>query len=228
MKKWSNEELLEAVKLCKSGLRYREIAGKINRTERAVKNKLEEFKIQYSTYNTIEKENCKCLNCNSIFVKQSSSKRKFCTQSCATIFNNKKKKKNSTCKECRNEIKFHKVYCNNECQQKFQRKLIFEKIEKGIHATVGSKIFKTYLIEKFGEQCMKCSWKDKNEYSNKIPVELHHIDCNPDNNKINNLQLLCPNCHSLTKNWKGITQGSGRYSRRRKKRREDYKNGKAH
>ena len=29
---------------------------------------------------------------------------------------------------------------------------------------------------------------------------MHHIDGDCTNNKIENLQLLCPNCHSLTSN----------------------------
>ena len=33
-------------------------------------------------------------------------------------------------------------------------------------------------------------------------IELHHIDGNAYNNKLDNLVLLCPNCHSLTKNYK--------------------------
>ena len=31
-----------------------------------------------------------------------------------------------------------------------------------------------------------------------IPLELHHIDGNHYNNDLNNLQILCPNCHSMT------------------------------
>jgi len=34
----------------------------------------------------------------------------------------------------------------------------------------------------------------------KIPLELHHIDGNRFNNSLDNLQILCPNCHSLTHN----------------------------
>lgn len=34
-----------------------------------------------------------------------------------------------------------------------------------------------------------------------IPLELHHIDGNHDNNALTNLQILCPNCHSLTENY---------------------------
>jgi 5-methylcytosine-specific restriction endonuclease McrA len=34
-----------------------------------------------------------------------------------------------------------------------------------------------------------------------IPIELHHIDGNRFNNNLENLQLLCPNCHALTPNY---------------------------
>lgn len=30
-----------------------------------------------------------------------------------------------------------------------------------------------------------------------LPLELHHIDCNHFNNNFDNLQILCPNCHSI-------------------------------
>lgn len=31
-----------------------------------------------------------------------------------------------------------------------------------------------------------------------IPLELDHIDGNHQNNALQNLRLLCPNCHALT------------------------------
>lgn len=34
-----------------------------------------------------------------------------------------------------------------------------------------------------------------------ITLQVHHKDGNKDNNELNNLQLLCPNCHSQTDNW---------------------------
>ncbi len=48
------------------------------------------------------------------------------------------------------------------------------------------------------ENCTLSKWLD-----NPIPLELHHVDGNRDNNEFNNLELLCPNCHSLTDNYRG-------------------------
>jgi hypothetical protein len=36
-----------------------------------------------------------------------------------------------------------------------------------------------------------------------LPLELHHINGNPRDNRLVNLELLCPNCHSQTDNWGG-------------------------
>lgn len=50
-------------------------------------------------------------------------------------------------------------------------------------------------------------------------LQLEHIDGNSDNNKLNNLQLLCPNCHSQTPTWgaKNIGSHSSRNIIRRKR-----------
>ena len=48
------------------------------------------------------------------------------------------------------------------------------------------------------ERCESCGL---NEWlGTKITLELHHVDGNRYNNKLDNLQILCPNCHSMTPN----------------------------
>lgn len=53
------------------------------------------------------------------------------------------------------------------------------------------------LKEKYFERkCYSCNltkWLDK-----PIPLELHHKDGNHQNNSLDNLTLLCPNCHAFT------------------------------
>jgi len=48
------------------------------------------------------------------------------------------------------------------------------------------------------ENCGLDTW-----LGDKIPLQLHHKDGNHSNNKLENLQLLCPNCHSLTDTYAG-------------------------
>lgn len=48
------------------------------------------------------------------------------------------------------------------------------------------------------ERCQNTTW-----LGNKIPLELHHKDGDRNNNEIENLELLCPNCHALTDTYRG-------------------------
>ena len=49
----------------------------------------------------------------------------------------------------------------------------------------------------------KCECCGNTEWMGKpIMLELHHIDGDHNNNKLENLQMLCPNCHSITDNFK--------------------------
>lgn len=48
------------------------------------------------------------------------------------------------------------------------------------------------------EMCGTREWLNQ-----KVPLEIHHINGNKYDNQIENLQILCPNCHTLTKNYRG-------------------------
>jgi 5-methylcytosine-specific restriction endonuclease McrA len=64
---------------------------------------------------------------------------------------------------------------------------------------------KTRLIVERGHTCEICKltkWMNQ-----PIPIELDHIDGNPDNNGRENLRLLCPNCHSQTPTHAGRNTG---------------------
>lgn len=60
------------------------------------------------------------------------------------------------------------------------------------------KLLKEGLKENKCECCGITVWNNK-----PLVMQLHHIDGNNKNNSLDNLQLLCPNCHSQTENYCG-------------------------
>jgi hypothetical protein len=59
---------------------------------------------------------------------------------------------------------------------------------------------KKHLILERTNRCEKCkldTWMEE-----PINLEIHHKDGDRTNNELENLSLLCCNCHSMTKNWR--------------------------
>ena len=122
-------------------------------------------------------------------------------------------KKEKNCLHCNNLIPNRNIYCDNICQKKYEKKEDFNLIVEGEFDKLGSKqtidrVSKQYLISLYGEKCMGCGWCEINSWTNKVPIELNHIDGDPENHSVTNLELLCPNCHSLTEFYK--SRGKGR------------------
>lgn len=51
-------------------------------------------------------------------------------------------------------------------------------------------------------KCEKCG-QESIWFENPLVMELNHIDGNKKNNKLENLEILCPNCHSQTFTFRG-------------------------
>lgn len=58
------------------------------------------------------------------------------------------------------------------------------------------------LKDKRCECCGNTHWLNK-----PIALELHHINGIHNDNRIENLQMLCPNCHAMTDNYRGKNIG---------------------
>lgn len=50
--------------------------------------------------------------------------------------------------------------------------------------------------------CELCGWAGKSS-DGRVPVELDHINGDRNDNRLKNLQILCPNCHSLQPTHRG-------------------------
>lgn len=60
------------------------------------------------------------------------------------------------------------------------------------------RLIKEGLKLHFCEICGLSEWRNV-----PIPLELHHINGNNKDHRLDNLQLLCPNCHALTECYRG-------------------------
>ena len=149
----------------------------------------------------------KCLHCGKIL---KSNQKKFCSSNCSATYNNFLRKKKFYCLFCGKELKSkQKKYCNKNCQYEYEYKTYIEKWKQGlVDGIVGndglSFHIRRYLFEKNNNKCENCNWGEVNIYTGNVPLQVHHIDGNAINNDENNLQLLCPNCHSLTNNYGNI------------------------
>lgn len=53
------------------------------------------------------------------------------------------------------------------------------------------------------KRCEECGWAKKAE-DGRIPLELDHINGDSHDNRLENLRILCPNCHSLKSTHRGL------------------------
>lgn len=70
-------------------------------------------------------------------------------------------------------------------------------------------VLKKNLLAIRGNRCEQCGLTEWNGQT--IPLELHHVDGDTFNNELENLQLLCPNCHAQTDNYCGKNKKTNSY-----------------
>ena len=79
------------------------------------------------------------------------------------------------------------VYCSKSCATTINNTL-FKSDEN--HRLYKGQNYRKSAFELYEHKCAVCGYDDE-----KRILEVHHIDGNRSNNKIDNLCILCPNCH---------------------------------
>ena len=76
-------------------------------------------------------------------------------------------------------------YCSRECGNLHKNALRMESGEWDNSVNYRNKAFTNYP-----HQCLVCGWKEDERI-----LEVHHLDEDRSNNKLDNLCILCPTCH---------------------------------
>lgn len=77
-----------------------------------------------------------------------------------------------------------KTTCSKGCSNTY-----FRSKENSPNFKTGKTIYRKYTDLK---ECNRCGYNEHPQI-----LQVHHIDRNRDNNKDDNLEVLCPNCHTL-------------------------------
>ncbi len=149
----------------------------------------------------IRNPNTKCFICEKPVYRRPSELEKtdgraFCSQACFGI-------------HCRNEMPcavcgklilagLHKITCSRSCSNTYRTGIKY-KIGRPRDKAKTFRVFKIRLMEERGAKCERCGYK-KYEI-----LHVHHKNRNRMDNRSENLEIICPNCHyeehHLEKSW---------------------------
>lgn len=156
-----------------------------------------------------------CLNCDT-----ETSNPMYCGKSCAAVVNGRKHPKRQRREgslpwlpegqtrpcgldSCTGRVPRNSRFCGPSCSSIKKR---LDRIERWLagdyeEATCPrglERFAREYLLELADYTCSKCGWREFHPVDGKPLVQVDHEDGDALNNDPANLQVLCPNCHSMT------------------------------
>lgn len=153
-----------------------------------------------------------CQNCNKDTVNP-----KFCCVSCSVSYNNRKFPKRATnfsvnkCKMCDNDCRTKKsMYCSKSCMNSHKRLIKDQNIEQyGFgNGFYHNATIRNYLIRKNGNSCMICGQSGNDWNGKPITLIVDHVDGKANNNTLDNLRIVCPNCDCQLPTYKAKNKGN--------------------
>ena len=163
---------------------------------------------------------------------------KFCSRSCAVRFHNRKSPKRHSerdivdCINCGRSLvgTNGKKYCSQDCRDEGQPKVALGKwlrnevmlTDAAVRSRTGP--YKKYVLEDQGNRCAICDmvnvWNGKS-----LTFIFDHIDGNSENNRRDNVRMVCPNCNMQLPTNGSKNKGNGRKSRYLKRQQERAESG---
>ena len=132
------------------------------------------------TFNRKKKDPIFCLSCGKELLNYGSGQKKYCSNACQVVYQNKEKYQN--------------FLINSE---EYQR------------ANFNPKVIKRFVLEEQNNKCSICGldsiWNDK-----PLVFILDHIDGNAANNTRENYRCICPNCDSQLDTYKSKNKNGAR------------------
>ena len=153
-------------------------------------------------------------------IRSTDPRRRFCSRTCAARTNNAGVARNVTsgrfarkpCEQCA-KLTTNPRYCSTRCAAAGRRAEGFAAIRRSgrFRAPTTARAF---LAHRDGWRCSIChriTWLGQ-----PIPLVLDHINGNPEDDRIDNVRLVCGNCDMQLPTYKSRNRGNGRAWRRRR------------
>jgi len=149
----------------------------------------------------------------------------YCSRSCAAKVNNSRYPKRppkimNYCIDCNTPIHIASTRCIPCYFKEVQRRkeaVNADRIQLWLTGTwKGGNNFKLsdtirdYLLLQAGYRCTKCSFSAFHPDDGRSILEINHINGDGSDHRPENLEVICPNCHALTPNYKSRNKGHGR------------------
>lgn len=115
------------------------------------------------------------------------------------------------CGETNAQLNTRGKYCSVQCQQDYILKVRTSDWLSG-KIKLKNRPLRRVLALINGYSCSVCKISEWNGLP--ITLEVEHKNGNSEDSSLENVCLICPNCHSQTPTYKGANRGNGRHLRR--------------
>lgn len=161
---------------------------------------MEAVYITYGNERRIAKE-CVCQQCGkSFWIPRKEKVGRYCSRSCSV-----EARKNTVLVECancgqtikknRSRLKNSKhglYFCNRTCKESAQRIGGIEQLQLPHYGQDSANNYRAFARRELPLKCNRCGWDEHPKI-----LQVHHKDRNRSNGALENLEIICPNCHAL-------------------------------